>query len=106
MSTFKDRLLVEKGELNEKRLKLDNFICSDAFNKIDPIQKSLLRVQHSAMGTYSDCLTERIMGLDKSEGVSKDIDTSMAVSNGIPVDTDEKMEQVTVQGEIHIGPPL
>jgi hypothetical protein len=60
MSTFKDRLLTEKQELNEKISKLSAFITGPNFATVDTIQQSLLRIQLSAMITYADCLEERI----------------------------------------------
>jgi hypothetical protein len=65
MSTFKDRLLAEKVELDEKRNKLETFQQSEAFAKIDPVQMSLLNIQSQAMATYSQCLLERIAWLEK-----------------------------------------
>jgi hypothetical protein len=65
MSTFKDRLITEKTELDEKRSKLDAFQNSEKFKDIDPFQMSLLNVQSQAMATYSQCLLERIAWLEK-----------------------------------------
>lgn len=65
MSTFKDRLLAEKEELDEKRAKLETFQSSEAFSKIDPVQMTLLNIQSQAMATYSQCLLERIAWLEK-----------------------------------------
>ena len=64
-NTFKDRLLTEKSELDEKRGKLDAFQNSDAFKDIEPFQMSLLNIQAQAMATYSQCLLERIAWLEK-----------------------------------------
>ncbi len=64
MSTFIDRLNVEKSELDEKIGKLKSFMESDNFNKIDTVQKSLLQVQAHAMLTYSQILFERISLLE------------------------------------------
>lgn len=60
MSDFKTRLVEEQGELEEKLDKLDSFILSDNFNKIDNVQKALLKVQATAMNTYNQCLKERL----------------------------------------------
>lgn len=65
MGTFKDRLLTEKAELDEKRSKLDAFQNSDAFKTIAPFQMSLLNIQAQSMATYSQCLLERIAWLEK-----------------------------------------
>ena len=64
MSDFKSRLLAEKAELDEKRGKLDAFQNSEAFQKIEPFQMSLLNIQAQAMATYSQCLLERIAWLE------------------------------------------
>lgn len=64
MTDFKQRLLDEKSELGEKINKLNAFISSEAFQKIDPFQMSLLHIQLQAMYTYSQCLLERIIWLD------------------------------------------
>lgn len=60
MSTVKDRIIVEKNELDEKRTRLDAFQQSEAFKKISPIQMTLLNIQAQAMTTYSQCLLERL----------------------------------------------
>lgn len=65
MSNFKDRLLAEKSELDEKRTKLEAFQNSEAFQKIEPFQMSLLNIQAQSMATYSQCLLERIAWLEK-----------------------------------------
>lgn len=64
MSTFYDRLLAEKSELDERREKLVSFLESDKVKDIDPIQASLLRVQSHAMLTYSQILDERLSRLN------------------------------------------
>jgi hypothetical protein len=60
MSDFKTRLIKEQAQLENKLNKLDDFLMSDKIEKIDDIQKALLRVQLTAMITYNQCLTERI----------------------------------------------
>lgn len=62
MSNFRDRLVDEKAQLEERAAKLQSFINDDssAFNSLDPAQKSLLKVQLQAMLTYDRCLFERI----------------------------------------------
>ncbi len=57
---FKSRLIDEKEALEEKLEKLNDFNQSEKADKIDPIQKSLLVVQSSAMGIYLECLKNRI----------------------------------------------
>ena len=58
--TFLTRLKKEEEELSIKMDKLEIFMCSEKFNNIPDIQKSLLRVQYMAMDTYKMCLLERI----------------------------------------------
>jgi hypothetical protein len=64
METFKERLIVEKEQLDEKLIKLKNFIIGPAFVDIESVQRSLLIIQMHAMETYSHCLDERIMWLE------------------------------------------
>jgi len=63
MSTFMERLVTEKSELDTKLDKLAAFKVSENFAKIEIIQQSLLDIQFKAMETYSQCLRERIMWL-------------------------------------------
>ncbi len=60
MSDFKDRLIDEQAQLEEKLMKLDAFRMSEKFDKIDDVQKALLNVQSAAMNTYNQCLKERL----------------------------------------------
>ena len=60
MEDFKKRLISEKDELNEKIVKLNQFINSENFNKIDKVQQSLLKTQLFVMRTYHSILEERI----------------------------------------------
>ena len=64
MSTFKERLTIEKAELSEKLEKLRTFIASEKFQEIDNVQMTLLNIQVKAMETYSQCLLERIVRLE------------------------------------------
>ena len=64
MSTFKERLIEEKAQLQEKIEKLESFVQSDNFQKIDAVQMSLLNCQLFAMQTYNQILIERIVRLD------------------------------------------
>lgn len=63
MSTFKERLLEEKAQLNEKIEKLETFVASENFQKIEAVQMSLLNAQLFAMKTYSQILVERLAWL-------------------------------------------
>ena len=60
MDPFKERLIKEQLDLEEKLNKLNDFNDSEKVNTIDPIQKSLLRVQAGSMYTYNECLKARI----------------------------------------------
>jgi hypothetical protein len=60
MSDFKTRLVEEQVQLEERLNKLDSFILSDSFDKIDDVQKALLQVQATAMNAYNQCLKERL----------------------------------------------
>lgn len=63
MSDFKERMTEEQMQLDEKINKLENFILSNDFRMLDPIQQSLLKVQLMSMRTYSQCLIERVSAL-------------------------------------------
>jgi hypothetical protein len=60
MSTFLERLETEKQELDEKLGKLEDFIDSVNFTKIDEDQRELLKIQRCAMATYSQVLFVRL----------------------------------------------
>lgn len=60
---FKQRLLNEKTELDDKIEKLENFTKSENFSKVEAVQMSLLNAQLFAMKTYSQILCERITWL-------------------------------------------
>lgn len=59
--TFKDRLVTERAELVVKMKGLNAFLIGGNHDKIDPAQLALLRIQYSAMETYSRCLQERVL---------------------------------------------
>jgi len=63
MSTFKERLVDEKKQLDEKIEKLEAFTLSENFQKIEAVQMSLLNTQLFAMKTYSQILVERLAWL-------------------------------------------
>ena len=60
MSDFKDRLVEEQAQLEEKLNKLDAFLMSDKVKAVDDVQKALLQVQATAMNSYNQCLKERL----------------------------------------------
>lgn len=64
MEDFKKRLQAEKKDLSVRMEKLRDFMGSEGFTKIDPVQMTLLNIQVKAMETYSQCLLERIVRLD------------------------------------------
>lgn len=74
MSTFKERLEQEAAELNEKIVRLQDFINSEKSNEIDKDHKGLLFIQVEAMRTYYQVLLIRLVDLDRSakEVVSDD----------------------------------
>lgn len=61
MEDWKERLVNETLELNDKYVKLDRFMCSEKFDELDLRRKYLLNLQKSAMLMYLSVLTERIM---------------------------------------------
>lgn len=60
MSDFKTRLLDELKSLNDKIVKLEEFMAGSLFSGIDPHQQALLKVQLPLMQAYSQVLQERI----------------------------------------------
>ena len=58
-----EELTKEQTELVDKINKMDEFIESDEFEKLDNIQKALIRAQYKAMDTYNQILFERIIHL-------------------------------------------
>jgi hypothetical protein len=55
-----EKIRQEKRELDEKRLKLANFITSDDFNLLETQDKTLLERQAEAMNDYAGVLGGRI----------------------------------------------
>ena len=62
MSGWRDRLLVEKTELDGRMAKLCDFIkeVDGPFQKLSEVDQDLLRRQHDVMHEYSDVLRQRI----------------------------------------------
>lgn len=60
MEIFKERLVAEAAQLEERLDKLDSFLVSDKIGTIADTQKALLQVQAAAMNTYLQCLKERL----------------------------------------------
>ena len=62
--SFKERLIAEKNQLDERSEKLANFIISDEFNDIDGLQQKLLINQSQIMVQYQHILSLRIKHLE------------------------------------------
>lgn len=65
MSTFIERLEIEKSELGEKIIKLKDFFVSGNFEKINVEQQGLLTLQVTYMEHYHSILEERLRLLNK-----------------------------------------
>jgi hypothetical protein len=66
MSTFIDRLQVERTELQDKTEKLSAFINSENFEAlVSPAERELLAQQLVVMNQYAEILTQRI-SLDRN----------------------------------------
>lgn len=66
-TTFMDRLLDERNQLDERVGKLGNFILSDNFEKVSLNQRVLLPEQLSAMKLYHKCLSSRMKDIEEQE---------------------------------------
>lgn len=66
MSDFKTRLLEERDQLQERVIKLDAFLDSEAFETISEKQQLLLDDQLALMEDYLWILNTRIEDLDKN----------------------------------------
>ena len=60
VTTFKERLIKEQEELNDKLVKLHEFGSTEKFKEIDPVHKQLLVIQSGAMITYNETLKLRL----------------------------------------------
>lgn len=65
MSTFIDRLLEEKSQLDERKGKLETFMGTQPFYDLPATQKRLLNTQFHIMSAYSCILFERLEELHK-----------------------------------------
>lgn len=68
-----EKLQLEKQELEQKRNKLNTFITSEEFFKLDKINRLLLMDQLQIMECYITILNERI-AINESDGMEKDCD--------------------------------
>ena len=57
---IKEMIIDEATELELKLNELNDFLICGKSDQIDPIYKSLLTMQSSAMGIYLECLKNRI----------------------------------------------
>lgn len=61
MQDYQQRVVNEKGELDEKLGKLELFIeHSETYQELDPAEQSRLKRQRNIMINYSSVLAERI----------------------------------------------
>jgi len=60
MENWKERVIIEKKELDLKIYNLELFLNSDKAKNIDSKQLGLLNIQLYTMKTYSNCLNERL----------------------------------------------
>ena len=66
MSTFLERLQIERNELEEKINKLEDFLISPLFTDVSEMQRVLLVTQFNLMKMYLYTLDERIYDLTKN----------------------------------------
>ena len=60
VTTFKERLIKEQEELNDKIVKLYEFGSTEKFKELDPIHQQLLVIQSGSMATYNETLKLRL----------------------------------------------
>lgn len=63
MSTFQERMAEESQQLEDRLIKLQNFIRSDAYETLADVDQLLLRLQAGAMTQYAAVLESRISRL-------------------------------------------
>ena len=64
MSDFKDRLEIEKNQLEDKHMNLGIFLHQGKHRKLSENQSNLLTIQHNIMGTYLNILEMRLSDID------------------------------------------
>jgi len=67
MKEYQKRVVEEKTELDNKLVKLNNFIESDRFEDVDEEEQERLTRQGIAMQDYSLILEERIAAFDEDD---------------------------------------
>jgi len=60
MEAYQDRVVEEKKELDDKRIKLTDFMHGDTYAGLPATEQGLLMVQLVAMKNYSNVLDRRI----------------------------------------------
>lgn len=60
MSTYQQRVIDEKRELDDKRGKLSDFMHSDDYAGLSAVDQGLLMVQLASMEGYANALARRI----------------------------------------------
>jgi hypothetical protein len=67
MKEYQKRVVEEKTDLDNKLVKLNNFIESDRFEDVDEEEQERLTRQGIAMQDYSLILEERIAAFDEDD---------------------------------------
>lgn len=57
---IKAKVEKERDELIKLMGNLEMFLISEQFKELDPLQKTMLTIQQSAMATYLECLSQRL----------------------------------------------
>ncbi len=65
MEPWQQRVVEEKKELDEKLVKLHDFISGETFKSMDWPQATMLKRQRAIMRDYSAVLAERIKAFSK-----------------------------------------
>lgn len=60
MEEYKQRMLIEEMDINEKKEKLSDFMHTETFGKLAAVDQGLRMVQLVAMNNYSDALARQI----------------------------------------------
>ena len=58
--SYQERVIDEKNDLEDRLVKLKNFLSSDMFHKLNDREKDLLSLQYDAMSIYNNILEKRI----------------------------------------------
>lgn len=89
--TFFDRLLTESRDLETRYEKLGEFLDTDAYRTLPPIEQTALAEQHEAMGTYREILGQRIARLGSG--------TARKLADEAPVDGEIRTTGNNVEGD-------